>query len=886
MRGIWVRKPIGATSVVFVHGILSSGETCWKHQNGTYWPELLKSETELDHIGIYVYSYQTGFKSGTYSISAIVDDLKERFFTVDNVANSKKIVFVCHSMGGIVVRQFIVERAMDLIEQNIEVGLYLVASPSLGARYANWLEPIAKFAGHAQAKALRFSGDNQWLNHLDKSFWNLLGKKRLKIEGKELLEDKFITLKFWFRKQVVEPFAGHRYFPEPYPVPQSDHFSIAKPQDKDAIQHKLLLAFIKNIEGTSKSVDPHKAERIYDQPPENDSNSPALPASYADRKEYEMAIASVLWANTKRRIKILLGPSGSGKTTLVAKFFAEMSEEYGKTSVKWIDCRLTFQKPSELEKYRLVVFDNLPNRRHPLLDKTSGWLPTIKSDAITIITTTDRDVATVVQSITGTFNDPATVVELKPFNDNEVSNFIEKAIPPSEISKAKVIAAKLGGSPLALQLLKDVLIDNNEDFLTDKLKNFDGELSTLLRLWLNFDDQGDLEKVLKTLCSIPLVGMDREALAFVLQMKNLEGHIKTLRDTGLISEVSFAGLSTHQDNLLIAHEIVRNNFTDDEIAVSTKRKLYQELLGTRLEMATNSGKGVLTCIDAWLSAWEDVFDFSNGGMDEARYKTLEEHLHKLTASNSCWETALHCVPDYVKDRFRNPDKESCATIIGVAHMVKRLPKSRLMANVIFIGGSNYDFWARAVSLSAAAEQWRKLGDREKGKEELKNWLTFAYQKYKYEGNSSSSWSDPLGLDFLAAITGVIKLGNINDGMEIIQAYDFLDRFPNTTLTHLALVVLLAKNGVLNGPKSKAYYELIYDWTASVNLSPPRVQKTAFRIGEYLLQQYQIKLSILRPPIISSPGRNATLSLDIAYSISDDNLINFVRQEEDDPKTYI
>ena len=43
---------------------------------------------------------------------------------------------------------------------------------------------------------------------------------------------------------MVEPFSGARYFGESFKVPGSDHFSIAKPEDREAIQHRLLLYFI------------------------------------------------------------------------------------------------------------------------------------------------------------------------------------------------------------------------------------------------------------------------------------------------------------------------------------------------------------------------------------------------------------------------------------------------------------------------------------------------------------------------------------------------------------------------------------------------------------------------------------------------------------------
>jgi hypothetical protein len=91
MKGEWIRKPAEGTTVVFVHGILSSGESCWRHSNGAYCPDLLKDESELQSLGIYVYTYETGFSSGSYSLSDVVDDLKERLLTVDHVAEVKNM---------------------------------------------------------------------------------------------------------------------------------------------------------------------------------------------------------------------------------------------------------------------------------------------------------------------------------------------------------------------------------------------------------------------------------------------------------------------------------------------------------------------------------------------------------------------------------------------------------------------------------------------------------------------------------------------------------------------------------------------------------------------------------------------------------------------------
>ncbi|MBB2199744.1 alpha/beta fold hydrolase [Gluconacetobacter sp. 1c LMG 22058] len=244
MKGDWVKHGSStAPVVVFVHGILSSGESCWRHASGAYWPEIVAKDTEMSDLGVYVFTYRTGFFSGSYSLADAVDALKEHL-TVDGINGSTGIVFVCHSMGGIVVRRYLVSRATELIERGVQIAIFLLASPSLGADYADWCKPLARFLGHSQGDALRFVRFNTWLGDLDRDFLNLKEQGRLSIVGKELTEDRFVAFRWLWRKQVVEPFSGARYFGEPYKVPESDHFSIAKIESELAIQHRQLKYFV------------------------------------------------------------------------------------------------------------------------------------------------------------------------------------------------------------------------------------------------------------------------------------------------------------------------------------------------------------------------------------------------------------------------------------------------------------------------------------------------------------------------------------------------------------------------------------------------------------------------------------------------------------------
>lgn len=257
MNGRWIRKLGEAASpmaVVFVHGILSNGEVCWRHQNGTCWPELISKREALGGVGIYEFTYHTGFFSGSYNLGNIADALNECLH-LDGVNQARKIIFVAHSMGGIVVRRYIVQRFDELVERGAELGLLLIASPSLGSSYATWLSPIAKFMGHAQGQVLAFCQSNVWLNDLNSDFRNVLARGKLVIHGRELVEDQFVVLKrLHVLKQIVPPFSGIAYFGDSFKVPLSDHFSIAKPADDQAIQHRMLCKFIEAIAQQNSSA--------------------------------------------------------------------------------------------------------------------------------------------------------------------------------------------------------------------------------------------------------------------------------------------------------------------------------------------------------------------------------------------------------------------------------------------------------------------------------------------------------------------------------------------------------------------------------------------------------------------------------------------------------
>lgn len=265
--GEWVKKPKADTAVVFVHGILSDSNSCWRNGNA-YWPEFLMHEKQLESIGIYTFSYRSDVLAVDYSLGDAVDALNT-FLKLDGLLELRNLIFVCHSMGGIVVRRFVVARESTLVERGSRIGLFLVASPSLGSPYANLIEKAAKALGNSQAEALRIADKNPWLRDLDRDFINLKEANRVFLRGKELVEDEFIMRSFWvrlFARQVVRSSSGARYFGESIKIPKSTHFTIAKPAGRSAIQHRLLVRFIEDFLQQCHSVERFGAASSFNNP--------------------------------------------------------------------------------------------------------------------------------------------------------------------------------------------------------------------------------------------------------------------------------------------------------------------------------------------------------------------------------------------------------------------------------------------------------------------------------------------------------------------------------------------------------------------------------------------------------------------------------------------
>jgi hypothetical protein len=72
---------------------------------------------------------------------------------------------------------------------------------------------------------------------------NLKESGAIEIDGKELIEAKGLRP---FLAPIVRRYSAARYFGNPLKIERSNHSTIAKPENKDVLQHQVLVKFLKD----------------------------------------------------------------------------------------------------------------------------------------------------------------------------------------------------------------------------------------------------------------------------------------------------------------------------------------------------------------------------------------------------------------------------------------------------------------------------------------------------------------------------------------------------------------------------------------------------------------------------------------------------------------
>lgn len=216
--------PYNGRVIVFVHGIFGDADATWRYSANVYWPRLLLSDEAFRDSDIYVASYPSPYLGSTMNIDEVVASLNNRLENDGVFSNHREVVFVCHSLGGLVVQRLLLTFRTYATQVRF---IYFFSTPQTGAEIARL---ASAFSSNPLLRELIPGDENDYLQNLENE-WRASNFRIRRFCAYEKKPYKGVL--------VVGRLSGTRSCDElPIPI-NEDHIGIVKP---DSTSHPSYLA--------------------------------------------------------------------------------------------------------------------------------------------------------------------------------------------------------------------------------------------------------------------------------------------------------------------------------------------------------------------------------------------------------------------------------------------------------------------------------------------------------------------------------------------------------------------------------------------------------------------------------------------------------------------
>ncbi len=154
-----------ARVIVFVHGLHGSRES-WRASNGAYWPDMVRSDPRFAFSDVDVAEYPTPASHGKMSSVQLSDVLWNRL-KQDHVWDHHEVVFIAHSLGGILVEEMLLRHPAEAASVKFIVSYGTPHEGSSLARMASIYDkdPLLNDLSDASDNTLLTQLENNWRGH-------------------------------------------------------------------------------------------------------------------------------------------------------------------------------------------------------------------------------------------------------------------------------------------------------------------------------------------------------------------------------------------------------------------------------------------------------------------------------------------------------------------------------------------------------------------------------------------------------------------------------------------------------------------------------------------------------------------------------------------------
>jgi pimeloyl-ACP methyl ester carboxylesterase len=129
------QAPVHPRVIVFVHG-LHGDRSSWRAANGAYWPDMVRTDPRFAYSDVVVAEYPSPASNGKMSSVQLADTLWQGLGQ-QHVWEHREVVFVAHSLGGILVEEMLLRHPADAAKVRFVVSYGTPHEGSTVARVAS-----------------------------------------------------------------------------------------------------------------------------------------------------------------------------------------------------------------------------------------------------------------------------------------------------------------------------------------------------------------------------------------------------------------------------------------------------------------------------------------------------------------------------------------------------------------------------------------------------------------------------------------------------------------------------------------------------------------------------------------------------------------------------
>ncbi|KAI5777156.1 ankyrin repeat-containing domain protein [Geopyxis carbonaria] len=380
--------------IIFIHGYNSHPKGGWTKENGTFWPaELLPPEVPTGRVWTWGWDSTQLFGDGycrahfrELAQMLLRDVANARADDGTEAADERGIVWVCHSLGGMVLKQALAMATTDRRYGTMKTatyGIVFLGTPHHGLDPSAWgkiITNVVKITTHAlRPNAIQLvDGDSKALMDIAEDFVHLNSVCQI-VSFYEMRETKIKRGLIPLRLTVIDETSARLNIEDEVVIPlDTDHSEISKFEDSKDVNFWRVVTHIRKLVMDAPAAIKSRcsAASSFIDNQLHDLKSPNLPppakAFFGRRAEldglrryFRQQLPPLQYVASIR------GLGGIGKKQLIIRFTNEEFSRYA--CVFWIDCsNVDSVKTSARNIIRGIVTET--NKYFPQLDATSmAW---------------------------------------------------------------------------------------------------------------------------------------------------------------------------------------------------------------------------------------------------------------------------------------------------------------------------------------------------------------------------------------------------------------------------------------------------------------------------------------------------------------------------------